>query len=108
MALNQHTAYCGTFFENLKGQIIIACTCTMCVYACAQLCVVLVYLYTFLNGFESVRSTTALHPFLLFQLDREARCLRSVSYCELIILRWNCVRARMVVCVYVCVCMCVF
>lgn len=66
-----------------------------------------VYLYIFV--FEDVRSIMALNLSLLFQFNREAHRLRSVSYCELIILCWNCVRVCMCVLAPVGVwCVCTF
>lgn len=65
-----------------------------------------VYLYTFV--FEGGGSIMTLNLSLLLQLNREAHRLRSVSYCELIILCWNCVRACMCVLLPVCVCVCVY
>lgn len=71
---------------NLKGQIIIACTNAVCVRVsvCARRWLWLIF-----------------NPFLLFQLSCEAHCLRSISYCKLIIFCWNCIS----VCVCICVCL---
>lgn len=82
----------------------------MCVCVCITLCMHAamhrhVYLYTFV--FEGGGCIMAPNLSLLLQLDREAHRLRSVSYCELIILCWNCVRACMCVLLPVCVRVCV-
>lgn len=98
----QHVVQRATYFENvgsiannLKGQIIIACALYVHVCSHAWLCIfVMCFFFVFVN----VRSITTLSLVLLFQLNREAHCLRSVSYCELIILCWNCV--SVCVCVY--------
>lgn len=42
------------------------------------------------------------NPFLLFQLSCEAHCLRSISYCKLIIFCWNCISVCVHMCVFEC------
>lgn len=72
---------------NLKRQIIIACTNAVCV--CASVCARR-WLWLIFN------------PFLLFQLSCEAHCLRSISYCKLIIFCWNCISVCVHMCVFEC------
>lgn len=50
--------------------------CTMCFCLCS---------YGWICVLDSVSSIVALYLLRLFQLNREAHRLRSVSYCELII-----------------------